>query len=395
LLTAEEERQIRSNVVAAVFSRLPELEALLDRWDVTDILFNGPEDARVRTIDDREEQVDPVFVNDEHMVRFVRLVARKGGQMVTGEDLFAALDSAVGLEQEFSETRPYVDLRLSPSGARFAAVGPWVTTNGTQIAIRRHPLVDADQSRLVHEWRMYDDELASLLGAAIRAGWRILVSGRPGAGKTTLLRALAHELQRSTRIVQIEQNPELGLEADPERHDQVIALVERPANMEGRGAVTMDDHVRAAQRLLPDCVVVGEVRGAEVLALLKALSIDVPGICTLHAQSAANVWSRLVLYAQEANSTIASEYVLRAAAEGLDLIVHLGSADDGRRVIAEVLHVDGFDEQAQRPITSEWFVPGPDGAATPNPLAPIPAGVLAGLADYGYRPLDRRSEDRW
>jgi Flp pilus assembly CpaF family ATPase len=384
-LSPDEERLVRDNVIAAVFQTLPSLDALLNRGDVTDILLNGPSDARVRTVDGREEEIDPIFGSEREMIAALRALARRGGDMVAGDDLLTAADDGAGqIEQEFSETRPYLDLRLSPSGARLAAVGTWVTTTGTHISIRRHPLLDADQRYLVEDCAMYSPELASLLGAAMRAGWRILLSGRPGIGKTTLLRALAHELHPSTRVVVIEQNPELGLDEDRGRHNHVVGLVERPANMEGVGAVTIGDHVRAAQRHLPDCLIVGEVRGAEVIALLKALSMDVPGLCTLHAQSSTNVFSRLVFYAKEADSSLDPEYVLRAAAEGLDLIVHLGSAPDGRRVVAEVLHVSDFDEVARRPITDEWYVPGPDGYAVHNPKSPIPADVVRELSQYGY-----------
>lgn len=387
-LTADEERVVRDNVLAAVFQRLPALEALLSRDDVTDILFNGPDDARVRTVDGREEAVDPIFATDRDMVSFLRSVARRGGHLVTGDDLFSSVEDGNGgsIEQEFSETRPYLDLRLRPSGARLAAVGPWVTTTGTHISIRRHPLIDADQRQLVETWGMYSPELASFLGAAVRLGWRILLSGRPGAGKTTLLRALAHELPPAARIVLLEQNPELGLALDPSRHNHVMGLVERPANMEGVGAVTLDNHVRAAQRHLPDCLIVGEVRGAEVLGLLKALSMDIPGMSTIHARSSSNVFGRIVYYAQEADTTLSPEHVLRATAEGLDLIVHLGRDRDDRRAITEVLHVGDFDEPTKRPITDQWYVSDPHGHAVRNPRSPIPADVVDELAAHGYQP---------
>lgn len=391
-LTLEEERLVRDNVLAAVFQRLPALEALLARSDVTDILFNGPDDVRVRTLEGDEERVGPIFATDRDMVAFLRSVARRGGHLVTGDDLFASFDDSGGggggggIEQEFSETRPYLDLRLWPSGARLAAVGPWVTTTGTHISIRRHPLVDADQRTLVEERAMYSPELASLLGAAVRLGWRILLSGRPGAGKTTVLRALAHELAPSARIVLLEQNPELGLAQDPARHNHVVGLVERPANMEGAGAVNLDDHVRAVQRHLPDCLIVGEVRGAEVIGLLKALSMDIPGMSTIHARSTTSVFSRLVYYAQEADTTLDPQHVLRAAAEGLDLIVHLGRARDGRRVVVEVLHVGEFDESAGRPVTDQWYLPDREGCAVRNPKAPIPVDLLDDLVAQGYDP---------
>lgn len=390
-LTPEQERQIAQQVLAAVFSRLPALEELLGHPEYTDLFFNGPGDARARTVDGREVCLDPIWSSDDEMVAFVQEVARKGGRLGAGDDLFAGNDHAAGgLEQEFTSTHPVVDLRLSPSGARFSAVGPWVAS-GTHISIRRHPLVDAGQHELVTRG-MYPPVLASLLGAAVRLGYRILIAGAPGAGKTTVLRALAHELDADTRIVQIEQNPELGLDADPIRHNHVLAWVERPANMEGLGAHTLADHAREAQRHYPDRVIVGEVRGAEVLGLLKALSVGVPGMCTMHATSATNVFSRLVLYSQEANQALAADYVLRAAAESLDLVVYLRPPRTGRRAVAEVLRIGDYDEVVQRPIADQWFVPGADGVAAPNPNSPIPAAELDALRAHGYDPsLSARS----
>lgn len=395
-LTPEQERQITLNVLAGVFSRLPALDELLEHPDYTDMFFTGPNDARARTLDGREVRLDPPWGSDEEMVAFTQDVARKGGGLGAGEDLFADGDRGMGgIEQEFTPTHPVVDLRLSPSGARFSAVGPWVTANGTHISIRRHPLVGADHDTLVGRG-MYDAGLASFFGASTRAGYRIVIVGAPGAGKTTLLRALAHDLDPDARIVQIEQNPELGLDTDPTRHNQVLAWIERPANMEGRGAHTLADHAREAQRHYPDRLIVGEVRGAEVMGLLQALSLGVPGLCTMHATSAMNVFSRLVLYAQQSDQALAPEYVLRTAAESLDLVVYLRKPTDGRRAVANVLHVGDYDDVLKRPICDDWFVPGPDGVAVPNPNSPIPAADLATLTAHGYDPsFHHRRGGRW
>jgi Flp pilus assembly CpaF family ATPase len=385
-LTPEQERQITLNVLAGVFSRLPVLDELLEHPDYTDLFHTGPDDARARTLDGREVPLDPFFGSDEEMVAFTQDVARKGGRLGAGEDLFAEGDlGASGIEQEFTPTHPVVDLRLSPSGARFSAVGPWVTANGTHISIRRHPLVDADQDALV-ERAMYDAGLASFFGASMRAGYSMVIVGAPGAGKTTLARALAHELDPGVRIVQIEQNPELALETDPSRHNQVLAWIERPANMEGRGAHTLADHAREAQRHYPDRLIVGEVRGGEVMGLLQALSLGVPGLFTMHAKSATNTWSRLVFYAQQADQGLAPEYVLRAAAESLDLVVYLRTPTNVGRAVATVLHVGDYDEALKRPICDDWFGSGPEGVAAPNPNAPIPAADLEILTSHGYDP---------
>jgi Flp pilus assembly CpaF family ATPase len=160
--------------------------------------------------------------------------------------------------------------------------------------------------------------------------------------------------------------------------------------MEGRGAHTLADHAREAQRQHPDRIIVGEVRGAEAIGLLKALSVGVPGLCTMHATSAMNTFSRLVYYAQEADHALPPEYILRAAAESLDLIVYVRRPAKGHRVVAEVLRVGDYDEILKRPICDQWFLPGRGGSAVPNPNSPIPAAELGFLVFHGYEPVLHR-----
>ena len=286
--TPEEEDRIVESVLAGLFSQLPGLEAYLLRRDVTDIFVVGCDNVRLRTIDGREQRVDPVAASDEELIEQIQALARKGGRL--GLDA-----SATHIEKEFSPARPLLDLQLS-DGSRLAAAA-WVSAR-PYVSVRRHALVDADQDTLVRDWKMYDEGVATLLRAAMRARLNILVAGGMGRGKTTLMRALLHECPPAERIIVLEQERELQLAADPRRHDHVLEMVERPANMEGRGAVSLADLTWAVKRHAPDRIVVGEVRGPEVMFMLEAACDGIAGtLCTLHARSSHQTFEKLVNYA--------------------------------------------------------------------------------------------------
>jgi pilus assembly protein CpaF len=273
----------------------------------------------------------------------------------------------------------------------------WVSARPC-LSIRRHPLVDADQDTLVHDWKMYDEGIASLLAAAMRARLNILVAGGMGRGKTTLMRALLHECPPSERIIVLEQEPELQLSSDPRRHNHVVELAERPPNMEGQGHISLADLTWAVKRHAPDRIVIGEVRGPEVVYMLEAASDGIAGtMCTLHAQSSRQTFEKLVHYARRGGANFDRSDVLQTAAMALDLVVYLDKTPEGRRVVAEITQVVDYDHADKQVITNEWFVRGPDGAATPNPRSPIPVDLLDVLLAHGYEPElhDTVGEGRW
>jgi Flp pilus assembly CpaF family ATPase len=194
----------------------------------------------------------------------------------------------------------------------------------------------------------------------------------------------------------LEQQPELQLHTTPARHNQVLTWVGRVRNMEGEGEVTLADLAWAIKRHNPDRIVVGEVRGPEVLDMLEAASQGIAGaMCTLHAKDSLSVFRRILLYARQGHGDLAAADVLETASLALDLVVHLNRRPGERRQLAEITHVDGFDPDTNRVVTSQWFVPGPDGAAVDNPRAPIPAGLLGELIDYGYDPALHPTGGAW
>jgi pilus assembly protein CpaF len=215
-----------------------------------------------------------------------------------------------------------------------------------------------------------------------------MIAGDFGVGKTTLMRAMLHEAcAPDERIVVLEEEPELQLaEARPDLHNQVLGFETRDANTEGQGAYAYGDLSRTMKWFRPRRIVVGEVQGAEVVDMMEAVTAGRGGaICTIHADSAAAVMDRIVMYAEKGGAGWGVSYVLRCAAAALKFIVYVDRAADGRRVVSEVRQVAGFDPAGQHVVTNQVFVPGPDGAAVLNPHSQMPMQLQGVLEAHGYR----------
>lgn len=366
-MTPDEEDLISDQVLETAFSAAPGLDRLLQRLDVTDIHVNGCDDVRLSLISGRTEFAEPLARTDEHLIEMIQTFARRGGHM----------------EREFTPNRPILDLQL-PDGSRLAAAA-WVTKR-PYLTIRRHLLVDADQTELVRR-SMYDRGLQSLFRSLVKAHKNVLVAGGQGVGKTTLLRALAHEFDPDDRVIVLEQEPELHLDSMPGRHNQVLVFMERLANTEGVGAISLADLGRAIKRFTPQRIIVGEVRGPEVIDMLESMTQGISGsMCTIHADSSLSVFPRLPVYARAGGRDWTTSDVLQLAALALDVIVFLGRDRAGNRVVSEVRYVQRFDNDSGQVVTDEWFTPDRDGRAVRNPTAPIPLRLLDELVDHGYDP---------
>jgi Flp pilus assembly CpaF family ATPase len=201
------------------------------------------------------------------------------------------------------------------------------------------------------------------------------------------MRALLHECDPSERIMVLEQEPELQLDADPVRHNHVLNWIARPANMEGEGAVTLADLAWAIKRHAPDRIVVGEVLGAEVMVMLEAAGQGIAGaLCTMHSKDAYRVFGRMVHYAQLGQPNVTPGFVMDTAADALDFVVYLDMTPGGKRVVSELTHVHGYDPQAGHVVADQWYSAGRDRAAVRNQNAPIPNQLLDELVAYGYDP---------
>nr|WP_246236556.1 TadA family conjugal transfer-associated ATPase [Actinomadura chibensis] len=285
------------------------LEPLLRSPDVTDVLVNGPDEV---WIDAGSGLVRTALrFPDEASVR--RLAQR--------------LTAAAG--RRLDDASPYADARL-PGGVRLHAVLPPIAATGTCISLRLPRRRAFTLDELIAA-RTVPPEGADLLAALIESRAAFLITGGTGTGKTTLLSSLLSRVDASERLVLVEDSAELR-----PSHPHVVRLEARPPNMEGAGGVTLNDLVRQALRMRPDRLVVGEVRGSEVVVLLQALNTGHEGGCgTLHANKAADVPARLEALACAAG--LSREAVHSQLSAALDVVVHLvREPAGGHRRVAEV-----------------------------------------------------------
>ncbi len=335
-------------VVGSEADGLGPLDGLAADPAVTDVLVNGHHDAWI----DRGRGLERAAATfqDEAAVRAlaVRLAARAGRR----------LDDAC----------PFVDARL-PGGQRLHAVIPPLSVHGTTISLRIPSRQRFGIDDLVAAGTVDPDGARWLAGlVACRASF--LVSGGTGTGKTTVLAALLGLVGSSERIVVVEDTCELRPD-----HPHVVSLESRVPNVEGRGGVALHVLVRQALRMRPDRLVVGEVRGAEVVDLLAALNTGHEGGCgTIHANSAGSVPARLVALGLAAGMARAGVHAQIAA--GIEAIVHLRRDAHGRRVVDQVgvVAVEG-DVAVVRPALVRR-----DGALHPGPGMAMLAERVSGGA---------------
>jgi pilus assembly protein CpaF len=317
------------------------LEPLLRMPDVTDVLVNGPDHVYL----DRGaglEETSVRFPDEAAVRRLAQRLAALGGRR---------LDDAT----------PYADLRL-PDGTRFHAVLAPLARPGTLVSLRVPRSRTFTVDELVDAGTLTPDT-ARLALAIVDARLAFLVSGGTGSGKTTLLAALLSRVAPEERVVVVEDASELRPD-----HPHVVALEGRPPNIEGAGAVEVRTLVRQALRMRPDRLVVGEVRGGEVVDLLAALNTGHEGGCgTLHANSALDVPARVEALALAAG--LGRQAAHSQLASAVHVVLHLARGADGVRRLRQVAVPD------RRPDGLVAMVPALEiderGATMPGPAASL------------------------
>ncbi len=350
-LSDDAESDLAETVMDSLFG-MGRLQPLIDNSNVENIEVNGHDNVWLCFADGTERRADPVANSDEELVELVaNLVARTGNS-----------------ERTFSTANPTVHLRLD-DGSRLAAMA-WITPR-PQVVIRRHRVREVTLQQLVDNGSL-SVAAAEFLAAAIRAGKNLIVTGLQNSGKTTLLRALAAEFPPTERFATIEKEYELHLHELP-RHPRVVAMEarigssERDAGGRAAGEITLSQLVVDALRMNVRRIIVGEVRGGEVVPMLNAMATGDGSMCTLHVRTPGKAIDRIVNLCLENGTAMTDAFAYRAAVAGIDLIVHLTmrhTAQGRARFVSEILEIDGISDNG-RPVTTRVFAPGPDGRALP------------------------------
>lgn len=308
LLSAAQRDDITSRVEARV-SGLGAIDVLLADPDVSEVMING---------------AGPVWIERSGEISVTELVLDRAEIDRLIERIVAPIGRRV------DRRTPWVDGRLS-DGSRVNVIVPPVALDGPYVTIRRFVL------RKLSLLDFASAEVADLIVGAVEGGANILVSGGTGAGKTTLLNAIATVIDRSARIVTVEDSAELALP-----HPHVVRLEARPESVEGVGLVTIRDLVRNALRMRPDRLIVGEVRGEEALDMIQALNTGHAGcLSTCHANGPVDVLRRVESLALMAGSGLPLAAVREQLSAAVDLIVQVGRGRDGARQITSVAEVTG------------------------------------------------------
>jgi pilus assembly protein CpaF len=280
--------------------------------------------------------VEEVMVNGHE-----RIYVERGGRIERADVRFESeqvLRDAIEriltpLGRRVDELSPMADARLE-DGSRVHVVIPPLAVDGPAMSIRRFSTVRPGPRELV-DLGTITHELHDQLAAAVEARRSILVSGGTGSGKTTLLNALSAFIDPRERVITIEDAAELRL-----RQPHVVRLESRPANVEGRGRVTIRELLRGALRMRPDRIVIGEVRGGEALDLLMALNTGHEGaLSTVHANSPEDALRRIETLALMAGVGLPHDAIREQLGRGLDLVIHLARLSDGSRRVVEVAEV--------------------------------------------------------
>ncbi|WP_199423998.1 CpaF family protein [Actinotalea solisilvae] len=283
-----------------------------------------------------DDDVEEIWINAPEQV----FVARRGEPELTTtiltetqvRDLVEQMLKVSGRRLDLSS--PFVDASL-PGGERLHVAIPDVTRSTWAVNIRKYVVRATHLDDLVALGSV-TAPAARFLGAAVAAGLNVLVSGATQAGKTTLLNALAGSIPARERVITCEEVFELRL-----GHRDVVALQCRQPSLEGTGEITLRRLVKEALRMRPSRIVVGEVREAESLDMLIALNAGVPGMCTVHANSAREALTKICTLPLLAGENVSAAFVVPTVASAVDLVVHLDRDARGRRRVREVMAVPG------------------------------------------------------
>jgi pilus assembly protein CpaF len=315
-LSAADKAQLIQDVADDILGYGP-IDRLLKEDDVSEVMVNGPDNVYVERNGKLEK--DPVtFVDDVHLRRIIDKIVGEVGRRI-------------------DEANPLCDARL-PDGSRVNAVIHPLAIGGPFLTIRKFSREKLQIDDLIR-YGTLNAHAARFLQACVVGRLNVIVSGGTGTGKTTTLNVLSSFIPSDERIVTVEDAKELQL-----HQDHVLALEARPANIEGRGEITIRDLVKNCLRMRPDRIVVGECRSGEALDMLQAMNTGHDGsITTVHSNSPRDTLARLETLVLMAGFDLPVRAIREQMASALDCIVHLSRLRDGTRRITHITEVQGME----------------------------------------------------
>lgn len=315
-LSLGEKQKVASYVMDEIFGYGP-ITKLLNDPTVSEIMVNGADNIYVEK-SGKIEKTESNFRNDLHAMHIIEKIIAPLGRRI-------------------DEGSPMVDARL-PDGSRVNVVIPPLSLKGPAITIRKFA-VDPFKLEDLISFGTLKQDMAKFLKACVRAKINIIVSGGTGSGKTTLLNVISGFIPNNERIVTIEDAAELQL-----RQEHVVTLESRPANIEGKGKVTIRDLVVNSLRMRPDRIIVGEVRSSEALDMLQAMNTGHDGsITTIHANNPRDSLSRIETMVMMAGMELPLKAIREQVSSAINIIVQVARFSDGTRKIINISEITGME----------------------------------------------------
>ena len=328
-ITFEERASFIRNMVSAVISMGP-LRSLMEDQSITEIMINGAKKIYIQR-DGHITLTDIKFEDDRQLAHTVQKILAGSGS-----------------NKRVDESSPFVDFSLT-DGSRVNVIIPPLSLIGPVMTIRKFKNDIGTVEDLLN-LQMLDKKIATLLIASMKAKLNVVFCGATGSGKTTALNVFSRHIPAEERIITIEDTPELRL-----LQEHVVGLVSKPPNIEGKGEILMRELFVNSLRMRPDRIIIGEVRGEEILDLVQSISSGHSGsLAIVHAETPEDCFNRMVTMMLMTGIRLSTEEIQKQVARAIDLIVHIELYSDGKRRVSYVTNCF-YDEQHKRPVLNEIF----------------------------------------
>lgn len=318
-MSLSEKSSIADGVFSALRRELDFLEKYLREPDISEIMVNGCRDIFIEK-NGIINRVPEYFPDEKELEEVIMRIGAR-------------------VHREINELNPILDARLA-DGSRVHAVHKNIAINGPSLNIRKFPEKRIIMEELIKRGSI-TQEAADFLKQLVECGYNIFISGGTSSGKTTFLNALSDFIPSGERVIVIEDSSELQLS----NIENIVRMETRNANVQGRGGVSMTQLIKASLRMRPDRIIVGEVRGGEVVDMISAMNTGHDGsLSTGHANSASGMISRLETMFLSAAPSFPVQAVRGQIASAVDIMVHLGRLRSSRRCVLEISEIAGIKD---------------------------------------------------